>query len=504
MSLPERRGAGGLASPVRRGLRWTADAPASESGWTTSPYSVASMSAQGSFAAGAGAGRAGQRLLDPPQRLGHGLRVLRPPGGGLGQQLEDQVGERGRGARVLRRGRRRGVHGQRHHGRDGVDPTERQLAGGHLVEHDAQAEQVGAVVHGGPLGLLRAHVRRRADGRPLPRHRVEPRPVRARVAGAVGVGLGGRPGQPEVEDLHPPLVPFEPDVGRLDVAVDEAARVRRRQPLGHLPADPQHLRRRRPRAGPQRRPERLALQQGHRQVRDAAVLGDLVDDDDVVVLDGRLGAGLAEEPGLGGRVAGHLREHDLQRDGAAEGGILGLEDDAHAAVAEDVQHAVRPEPAQLARPLRRRQERREGVRRGLGGVLVRAGLAPRRLPHRAFADQAGPRVRRRGRGERDGVAAAGALGRRPGREAAGRLEGRPARRTGKGCGGHEGESGRKGSSIGITLGQPVPGRNGGRGRRREPDGREGGGRVAARISRPPLPRAARAGTLTRYVRRRPC
>ena len=48
-------------------------------------------------------------------------------------------------------------------------------------------------------------------------------------------------GQAEIDDLDPAPPLLQPDVGRLDVAVDQAPGVGRGQALGDLPADAQHL-----------------------------------------------------------------------------------------------------------------------------------------------------------------------------------------------------------------------------------------------------------------------
>ena len=102
----------------------------------------------------------------------------------------------------------------------------------------AQAEQVGAVVDRLAAGLLGGHVLRRAG-----------HDAALRQAGVVGGA-----GQAEVGELDPLDAVLQQDVGRLDVAVDQPLRVRRRQPGGRLHADPQDLagaeRARRGRAAP--------------------------------------------------------------------------------------------------------------------------------------------------------------------------------------------------------------------------------------------------------------
>ena len=83
---------------------------------------------------------------------------------------------------------------------------ERRLAGEHLVEHAGQAVEVAPPIEVRLAGgLLRAHVRRRAD-----RH--------ARSASALAAGGADRLRDPEVG--HDGVAALEQDVLRLDVAVD--------------------------------------------------------------------------------------------------------------------------------------------------------------------------------------------------------------------------------------------------------------------------------------------
>ena len=101
---------------------------------------------------------------------------------------------------------------------------ERQRARRHLVEHRPEREQVRARVRELAARLLRRHVR----------HRAHRRAGRREVADRLEAGDGAvapappafDPGEAEVEDLHLPARVHE-DVRRLDVAVDDAAGVRR-------------------------------------------------------------------------------------------------------------------------------------------------------------------------------------------------------------------------------------------------------------------------------------
>ena len=77
---------------------------------------------------------------------------------------------------------------------------------------------------------------------------------------------------------------LEQDVGRLDVAVDQAGGVGGGQPLGDLPADPQHLRHVERAGAVEPLLERLAGDELHHQVRQRLLL-DGVDLHDVLVPD---------------------------------------------------------------------------------------------------------------------------------------------------------------------------------------------------------------------------
>jgi hypothetical protein len=102
--------------------------------------------------------------------------------------------------------------------------------------------------------------------------------------------------------------------------------------------------------------QRLAFQVFHGEERHVPLLADLVNDDDVIALEGGGGPALTQEAAPGGGVFGQGRLHHLQGHRPLEGDILGLKDQAHAAGPEHLQDAVQAEPADLIRLLRRRQE----------------------------------------------------------------------------------------------------------------------------------------------------
>ena len=139
------------------------------------------------------------------RRLGHRLQADRL------QVARDLVVEPARRPRLVLQ------HLQQEHA---AVAAERPLAGEQLVEDDAEAVDVAAGVDRVRLaaGLLGRHVGRRAEHLAVGRHR--------RV---VGVALG----QAEVHEVRL-AVGVEQDVRRLDVAVDDAERVRAAERVGDL------------------------------------------------------------------------------------------------------------------------------------------------------------------------------------------------------------------------------------------------------------------------------
>ena len=114
---------------------------------------------------------------------------------------------------------------------------ERMHAGQHLVEDDAQREEVGPLVEGVAESLFRRQVVEGADDHPFARLAVRPR----RVARALGEDLA----EPEVEHLHV-AAGREHEVRRRDVPVEDAVLVRDLQALERLDRDVEALRDREP------------------------------------------------------------------------------------------------------------------------------------------------------------------------------------------------------------------------------------------------------------------
>ena len=177
-----------------------------------------------------------------------------------------------------------------------------------LVQRDAEAELIGARVERLAAELLGRHVRRRADERAGLGHGRRRRDGASTALPTSGGSdrLLREPREPEVHDAHGAVAP-DHDVLGLEVAVDDAGRVRRRQPA---PGGDEHVQDLAPasRLRAQPRVDGLAFDELHRDV-DAIVDGArVVDGDDVRVRQARDRARLAQQarPALG-RVRRRIR-----------------------------------------------------------------------------------------------------------------------------------------------------------------------------------------------------
>ena len=244
--------------------------------------------------------------------------------------------------RRVDRARRRGIaieDAVEHDGR-GV-AGEALAAGGHLVQHDAKREQVRARIQFLAARLLRRHVGDGAHGGADHAREVLGTRLVDRSGQAVAVRGGRELGQAEIEHLHL-SAPGEEDVGRLDVAVEDALGMRRVEGIGHLHADVEQ-RAEVDGATGEAQVEWLAVEQLHGEIALAVLLVEAVDGADVGVVQGRRRASLAPEPfdGFGARGASG-REY-LDGHLAAELEVLRPIDHTHPAGAELIEDAVVPE-----------------------------------------------------------------------------------------------------------------------------------------------------------------
>ncbi len=198
-----------------------------------------------------------------------------------------------------------------------VASAERRHARDQLVEHDAQAVDVGAPVERAPLGLLGGDVGRGA----------------ADHAGTGEAHLVLLHGETEVDHVGVEaagLLACQQDVPRLQVAVDQPRPVGGVNGPRHVPQEPDLVLQRQLLG---QLPQAAAVDELHGDVGAPLDLADLVDLADVRVVHPRLGPGLAQEA-LGLRSPVPVEE--LERHPAAERGVERLADGAHAARAEEV------------------------------------------------------------------------------------------------------------------------------------------------------------------------
>ena len=218
--------------------------------------------------------------------------------------------------------------------------AKRKRAGGHLVKNDAEREQVGARVQFLAAHLFGRHVGDRAEGRSRAGEMLLIGGERLGFAAAIWLdeNRASNFGQSEVENLGVAASGHE-DVGGLDVAMHDALGVRRIERVGDLNAKVEEgvgFQ------GPARHAvlEGLAVEQFHDDEALALMLANLVNGADVGMVERGRGAGFAAETLDRLRVLGNLVGQKLQGDKAAQGDVLGLIDDPHAAAAQLLEDAV--------------------------------------------------------------------------------------------------------------------------------------------------------------------
>jgi hypothetical protein len=191
-------------------------------------------------------------------------------------------------------------------------------------EHAAERVDVGARVDALVADLLGRDVAQRADPPARARgHR------RARVQALDEAEVG----QVRVVGA------VEQDVGRLDVAVHEPARVRGVQRRGDLGDDRGGALGRQPALGAHDRPQVGPVDVAHDDVEDPVLLAGREDRDDVRMLDRRGGLGLAHEAVAERRVDRQRGRDRLEGHDAVERQLHGAVDDPHPAAAR---HALDP------------------------------------------------------------------------------------------------------------------------------------------------------------------
>ena len=190
--------------------------------------------------------------------------------------------------------------------------VESAASGEQLVHHQPQREDVAASRDLAAEQLFRCHVGRRAGSHVL--------------------DVSDRR-QAEVHDPHSPRV-VEHDVGRLQIAMDDAALVRGGEPCAQLPGDLDGLVVGEAADSPQRGREILSVDILHRQIEEATGLADVIDAADVGMGDLSGGADLVVELREARRIATKVVGQELQRDRLSEAQIVCPIDLAHPAASE--------------------------------------------------------------------------------------------------------------------------------------------------------------------------
>ena len=258
------------------------------------------------------------------------LRVRVAVLGPLAQAAGHDPLERGRQVGPQRRHRPRLLEGDRVQRVEGGRAGEGQLAGDHLVEHDAEREDVAAVVDRLPAGLLRAHVAQGAEdeaGLGLG-ERLHVGDALRRPRGAVGSRSLARPKSRILAWPSGVTTMFSGLMSRWTMPASWAfcrppadlARDLEGAQEVELAALDQGL-------------DRLALDQLHRDEEALGPLVHVVDLGDRGVGDRGRRARLLEEAVLAVLVPRELRGQHLEGHRPAEAGVAGPVDDAHAALA---------------------------------------------------------------------------------------------------------------------------------------------------------------------------
>ena len=162
----------------------------------------------------------------------------------------------------------------------------------------------------------------------------------ARLALGLGAGIE-RLGQPEVEDLHRPVV-SNFDVRGFQIAMDDAAIVRRVERIGDLPRDRNRVGHRDRSPGDDGR-QVVAVDEFHHEA--VRTIDHAVDLGDIRMVQCGQGLRFAPEAHDAVGIDRHDAGEDLDGDVAIEGGVAGLVDLAHTAGAQFGQDVVGPHTA---------------------------------------------------------------------------------------------------------------------------------------------------------------
>ena len=220
-----------------------------------------------------------------------------------------------------------------------VSPRKGKHARGHFVEDDAEGKQIAARVHFFAADLFRGHV---GDGTERGAGAGEIFGSDAQRGSGVGFRRGasqGRDfGEAEIEDLGIAALGDE-NVCGLDVAVDDALRMGGIESVGDFDGIGEELIEFEGAAGDDVL-ERGAIEKFHGDEGFAGVFADVVDGADVGMVQRGGGAGFAFEAFQRLGVVGDVFREEFEGDEAAQAGIFGFVDYAHATAAEFFDDAI--------------------------------------------------------------------------------------------------------------------------------------------------------------------
>src|SRR6267378_7849378 len=256
------------------------------------------------------------------------------------QGLVDDVFETGRQVWIeTHRRQRRFVKNRIEHGRRRF-PAKGKLSGGHLVKHDAEREEIGARIQILAESLFGGHVgngakRGARTGEVL---------VTCLDCGQRSVDMGqcafvnGLLSEAEIKDFGVGS-PGDENIGGLNVAVNDPFGVGSIQGIGDFDANGNHGVQFH---GPARDDELegRAVEKLHSDETLAVVLADFINGANVGVVQSGSGASFAAETLESMRVTDQIVGEEFESDKAAEVGVFGLVDDAHAAAAQLFNDAV--------------------------------------------------------------------------------------------------------------------------------------------------------------------
>jgi hypothetical protein len=242
------------------------------------------------------------------------------------------------------------------------------------VQHAPQAKQVGPVVHWLATSLFRRHVLRRSRHHTGARERDIGQRLFRRCPRLRRGGIRDGAGQAEIGSFHT-LTMLQKDVPGFDIAVDQSLSVSGGESGRGLLTDADNI------LDFQRftlvKPvlERTTGDELHHQVRRLCCLVDGVDGDDVLVDHSGGGPRFAQETSAGRGIVRQVRRENFDRYEAMQGRIECLEHNPHTAAADDFEHIVGVQTAEVLGFVRRTQEIQSGLRMGAraepsGGVAA--------------------------------------------------------------------------------------------------------------------------------------